>query len=217
MNSQILCGGRDVPHDYGSVRVYHGDHGFCEMRTPFSHCILQIDFETTEILILEDNGDDRSHGTLGRADVWGEGTVIGLFTSVGDGVTQEFLVGGSCGLTSRASGLSGSSGGMGAVHCREGTSTVDSRSDGGVETSTVLSRDGRVVQDRDAAPTAPVFGSDTRVAVGIFGARIVDGVSYFFRDPFFLFNFEFGQSLEQMPFAVVVVDTLSKDEGSTID
>jgi len=118
-------------------------------------------------------------------------------------------------LTSR--GSSGSSGGMGAVHGREGASTVDSRSDGGIETSTVLSRDGRVVQDGDAAPTAPVFGSDTCVAVGIFGARIIDRVSYFSGDPFFLFSFEFGQSLEQMPFAVSFVDALSKDEGITID
>jgi len=164
---------------------------------------------------LEDNGDDRSHGTLGSADVWGEGTVSGLFASVGDGVANGFHVRVSRGLTSRAGGCSGS--GMGTVHGREGTGTVDSRGDGGVEASTVLSRDGRVVQDRDTAPTAPFFGCNTSVAVGIFGARIVDGVSYFFGDPFILFSFEFGQRLEQMPFAVVIVDALSKDEGITID
>jgi hypothetical protein len=65
---------------------------------------------------------------------------------------------------------------MGAVHSREGTSAVYSRGNGSVETSAVLSRNGRIVQDRYTAPTAPFRRRYATVAVGIFGARIIDRI-----------------------------------------
>jgi len=97
------------------------------MSSPFSLFISHINFQATEIFILE-NGWDGIYCTLGRADIWvGKGTVRALYAGSVDGIAEVFFVGVTCGLTGSLS-----SGDISTIFSTEASSTVNSGSNSGV-------------------------------------------------------------------------------------
>lgn len=216
MDGQVVGGRGDGSLQDSTVGGDNGDVLGGEVRSPFTLHVAHVDLQTTEVLVLEDGGDDGGDRALRGADILGEGTVGGLHAGavVDGGVAVVLLVGGRT-----AGGLAGGGGagagrrGVRAVLGREGTGTVDAGGNGGVETGAVLPYDGVVVKDGDRAPTAPLRSFDTGGAVGVLRAGVLDRGPLRGEGCRLLLREELGLGLEELPLATLGVEAFGEDEG----
>lgn len=81
-NDQVLLNGANRPHVRGSGRFPNGDSGLGEVGVPFSLRVALVDLETTEVFILELDGDDRDFLTLSIANSLGL-TILSFLTLLG--------------------------------------------------------------------------------------------------------------------------------------
>jgi len=194
-NNKIRSNAGHLPGHLSSTGLGNGNGGLGKICVPLSLHVALVDLKTSEVTILEIDGNNRNSHTLCCANFLRLAVLV-LNTSLVGRLTSVHLVGsssrraggrrctvGSGGRSRRAGGRGGGGGSGGrAAFNGERSGTVEGIvGDSLVNTSALSSRDGTVVDNVDAAPSAIARSSHTALAIRVYLARIVDDLTLVFK------------------------------------